>query len=98
MRPDSITFVGVLNICASVVALEDEGVQEIFHVLYILLRAVNVLAEPPFIIFTHQNQRLLGFLRAEYVDWMLTVIIGCLVLTAAMSGVLGGSCHYDRCS
>jgi hypothetical protein len=30
VRPDSITFVGVLNICASVVALEDEGVEEIF--------------------------------------------------------------------
>jgi len=72
--------------------------RKFFQVLYILLRAVNVLAEPPFIIFTHQNQRILGFLRAEYLDWMLTVIVGCLVLTAAMSGVLGGSCCYDRCS
>ncbi len=31
-------------------------------------------------------------------DWMLTVIIGGLVFTAAMSSVLGESCHCDSCS
>jgi hypothetical protein len=41
-------------------------------------------------IFTHKNQHFSCFLRAEYVDWMLTVIIGGLIFTAAMSGVLGG--------
>jgi hypothetical protein len=45
----------------------------------------HVLGEPPVIIFTHQNQHFSSFLRAEYVDWMLTVIIGHLVLIAAMS-------------
>ncbi len=50
----------------------------------------RVLGEPPVIIFTHKNQHFFSFLRAEYVDWMLTVIIGRLVFTAAMSGVLGG--------
>ncbi len=58
----------------------------------------SVLREPPVIIFTHQNKKKFSFLRAEYVDWMLTVIIGCLVFTAAMSSVLGGSCHCDSCS
>ncbi len=58
----------------------------------------SILREPPVIIFTHQNQHFFSFLRAEYVDWMLTVIIGCLVFTAAMSSVLGGSCHCDSCS
>jgi hypothetical protein len=51
----------------------------------------RVLGEPPVIIFTHQNQLFFSFLRAEYVDW---IIIGCLVFTAAMSSVLGGSCHW----
>ncbi len=69
-----------------------------FQVQYVLLRVVNVLGEPPVIIFPHHNQRFFGFLMAEYVDWMLTINIGCLVLTAAMSAVLGGSCHYDRYS
>jgi hypothetical protein len=58
----------------------------------------HVLGEPPVIKFTHQNQHFSSFLRAEYVDWMLTVIIGRLVLIAAMSSVLGGSCHCDSCS
>jgi hypothetical protein len=58
----------------------------------------SVLGEPPVIIFTHQNQQFVSFLRAEYVDWMPTVIIGRLVFTAAMSSVLGGSCHCDSCS
>jgi hypothetical protein len=50
----------------------------------------RVLEEPPVIIFTHQNQHFCSFLRVEYVDWMLAVIIGCLVFTSAMSSVLGG--------
>ncbi len=50
----------------------------------------HVLGEPCVIIFTHQNQHFFSFVRAEYVDWMLTIIIGCLVFTAAMLGVLGG--------
>jgi hypothetical protein len=58
----------------------------------------RVLGEPPVIIFSHQNQHFSSFLGAEYVDWMLTVIIGRLVFTAAISGVLGGSCHCDSCS
>jgi hypothetical protein len=58
----------------------------------------RVLGEPPVLIFTHQNQHFFSFLRAEYVYWMLAVIIGRLVLTAAMSSVLGGSCHCDSCS
>jgi len=57
-----------------------------------------VLGEPPVIIFPHQNQHFFSFVRAEYVHWMLTVIIGRLVFTAAMSSVLGGSCHCDSCS
>jgi hypothetical protein len=58
----------------------------------------GVLGKPPDIIFTHQNQHFFSFLRAEYVDCMLTVIIGRLVFTAAMSSVLGGSCHCESCS
>jgi len=58
----------------------------------------RVLEEPLVIIFTHQNQHFFSFLRPEYVDWMLTVIIGRLVFTVAMSSVLGGSCHCDSCS
>jgi hypothetical protein len=50
----------------------------------------RVLGEPPVIIFTHKNQHVFSFVRAEYVDLMLTVIIGRLVFTAAMLGVLGG--------
>ncbi len=46
----------------------------------------------------HIHSSYFNFLRAEYVDWMLTVIIGGLVFTAAMSSVLGGSCHCDSCS
>jgi hypothetical protein len=58
----------------------------------------RVLGEPPVIIFTHQNQHFFSFLRAVYVDWMLPVVIGRLVFTAAMSRILGGSCHCDSCS
>jgi hypothetical protein len=50
----------------------------------------RVSGEPPVIIFTHQKQHFFSFLRAEYVDWMLAVIIGRLVFTAAMSSVLAG--------
>ncbi len=57
-----------------------------------------VLEEPPVIIFSHQNQHFFSFLKGEYVDWMLPVIIGLLVFTAAISGVLGGSCHCDSFS
>jgi len=46
----------------------------------------------------HIHSSYFNFLRAEYVDWMLTVIIGGLVFTAAISSVLGGSCHCDSCS
>jgi len=58
----------------------------------------HVLGEPPVIIFTHQNQHFFSFLKAEYVDSMLTVIIGRLVFTAAflvghatVTAVLDGS-------
>jgi hypothetical protein len=57
----------------------------------------RVLGESPVIIFTHRNQHFFSFVRAKYVDWMLTVIIGRLVFTAAMLGVLGGSCHCHSC-
>jgi hypothetical protein len=58
----------------------------------------SILGEPPVIIFTHQNQHFFSLLRAEYADWMLTVIIGRLVFTTAMLSVLGGSCHCNSCS
>jgi len=44
----------------------------------------HVSGEPPVIIFTHQKQHFFSFLRVEYVDWMLAVITGRLVFTAAM--------------
>jgi hypothetical protein len=43
-------------------------------------------------------QHFFSFLSVKYVHWMFTVIIGCLVFTAAMSGIIGGWCYCDNCS